>query len=570
MLLLLKATFSLAADIEVINSQCYERILSDMEISSEDVKNYEKVFEFIQKGRFDKADKRIKEIKSNVLMGHVLAEKYLSAGYNSNFRELKSWLENYHDHPQAWKILNLLRRKKGKNDIMPDLEALGLVYKQKYYSPYSWFNEDYTLTQPQNAKYLRQKVNEFRGYLNKGTTKRARLLLENATFRKIMPNKNYDVMSGTLALVYFLDNEDVLAAKWAEKASRRSKDETATWIGGLASYRMKKYKNALAFFEKLGDLEGGDEWLKAAGAYWAYRSYDKLGNGDKALVWLKKASQSPRTFYGILANYKLGQEIEYNWKTEAYLNDFTKDDYIEGIMSSTSMKRAILLLKAKNKDLAFQEIRGFYKNMPDNQQEVALFIAKQYKMHYLGIEISNHLRNSGKVYDEIAYPLPDWKPKGGWKVDKALVWGLVRQESAFWPTVKSGAGAIGLMQLMPDTAYHVTKVRDNKALHNIGRNLEVGQMYMNYLSEKPFIEGNLFFLTMAYNAGPGNLLKWQKKMKYNNDPLMFIETIPARETRLYVKRVMANYWIYDTRLGNQNQSLEQVANNQWPTRVRTY
>lgn len=51
----------------------------------------------------------------------------------------------------------------------------------------------------------------------------------------------------------------------------------------------------------------------------------------------------------------------------------------------------------------------------------------------------------------------------------------------------------------------------------------------------------------AYNAGPGNLAKWKKNTRYGNDPLLFIEAIPSSETRIYIERVTANYWIYNAR-----------------------
>ena len=71
-------------------------------------------------------------------------------------------------------------------------------------------------------------------------------------------------------------------------------------------------------------------------------------------------------------------------------------------------------------------------------------------------------------------------------------------------------------------------------------------------------------MLVAYNAGPGNLYKWLKTIKDNNDPLLFIELVPSRETRLYIERVMANYWIYQMRLGENPQTLQEVSQNTWP------
>ena len=94
--------------------------------------------------------------------------------------------------------------------------------------------------------------------------------------------------------------------------------------------------------------------------------------------------------------------------------------------------------------------------------------------------------------------------------------------------------------------------------------MAVGQRYVHYLLEKDYINGNLFYLMTAYNAGPGNLLKWEKKANYNDDPLLFIEIIPARETRLYIERVMANYWIYQSRFEQELTGIDALINGQWP------
>jgi soluble lytic murein transglycosylase-like protein len=165
--------------------------------------------------------------------------------------------------------------------------------------------------------------------------------------------------------------------------------------------------------------------------------------------------------------------------------------------------------------------------------------------------------------------LPKWSDEQDWKVDKALILALIRQESAFKDNATSKAGARGIMQLMPNTAYHISgdktvKKQKNKLL-NLDFNLSLGQKYVSYLLSKPFIEGNLFYMLTAYNGGPGNLLKWKKNARFYDDPLLFIEVIPSAETRIYIERVMANYWIYNMRFGNKNHTLEQLADGKWPT-----
>lgn len=551
----------------ITDGEGYEKILGFLYVSRDDVTTYKKIFRAIENQNFNEADDLVKDLNNDILMGHVLAEKYLSKKYKSKYIELKIWLEKYDDLPQAAKIRRLAMSK-GQKEGLTELSESQEV---RIYSPYSWFNNQYVNLNPKNRDYVRKKVGEFRKNINQGKTRAAKAILEDKTLRMLIPNKEYDAMSATLATVYFLDNEDRMALQWVTKAASRSQDATAYWIGGLASWRLKNYKTAASYFGKLGSLSDNDEWLVSAGAYWAYRSNMRLKNTKEANKWLKIASKYKRTFHGILANYNLGSPLDYNWSGDSYLNDFSNYDYISELMASPAIRRAVILVHAKRTDLAERELRADFDNMSDKQKEAAMYIANECELHSLCISISNKLKKDDKAvfYDNLAYPAPDWKPKNGWKVDRTLVLALVRQESAFMPKAGSGAGAKGLMQLMPNTAFHITKdkslKKDYTPLLNKEYNLEVGQRYVNYLMEKSFINDNLFFLTTAYNAGPGNLIKWQKKMNYDDDPLMFIETLPARETRIYIERVMANFWIYNAKFDSEHKSLEQLSVGQWPT-----
>jgi soluble lytic murein transglycosylase-like protein len=129
-------------------------------------------------------------------------------------------------------------------------------------------------------------------------------------------------------------------------------------------------------------------------------------------------------------------------------------------------------------------------------------------------------------------------------------------------------GATGLMQIMPATARYIAQKHEIKlgqnALKNPDINVALGQSYLQELLKTPEVSNNLFFLAVAYNAGPGNLAKWQKSVDFKNDPLLFIETIPARETRNYVEQVMASYWIYRALAGKSPASAFAVAQGHWP------
>ena len=170
--------------------------------------------------------------------------------------------------------------------------------------------------------------------------------------------------------------------------------------------------------------------------------------------------------------------------------------------------------------------------------------------------------------EKTRYPLPDWKPEDNWQLDKALVYAFVRQESCFNHRAESAVGALGLMQIMPATAKEVANTLqcENKTrkLKNPEYNLRLGQAYLKKLLDLPQIQNNLMKLAVAYNAGPGNLNRWEKKMNYQEDPLLFVETIPSKETRAFVERILVNYWIYLSLTGMDIPSLDEIVSGHWP------
>ena len=125
------------------------------------------------------------------------------------------------------------------------------------------------------------------------------------------------------------------------------------------------------------------------------------------------------------------------------------------------------------------------------------------------------------------------------------------------------------MQLMPATANYVAgkdtfRGKQRDGLYEPPTNLSLGQRYLQYLMGKSFVQNDLFRLAVAYNAGVGNLTKWRKRGALSSDPLMFIETLPVLETRLFIEGVLANFWLYRQQLGQPTPSLTDLVHNTWP------
>jgi len=155
-------------------------------------------------------------------------------------------------------------------------------------------------------------------------------------------------------------------------------------------------------------------------------------------------------------------------------------------------------------------------------------------------------------------------------LDRALLLALIRQESRFKARAKSHAGARGLMQIMPQTAAFVSGDRSfskrygRDQLLDAETNLVLGQKYLGLLMSEKYFNKNLILALAAYNGGPGNVRRWHRELEDVNDPLLFIESLPAPETRGYIHKVMTNLWIYRNRLQQEATSQRILAAESWP------
>lgn len=164
------------------------------------------------------------------------------------------------------------------------------------------------------------------------------------------------------------------------------------------------------------------------------------------------------------------------------------------------------------------------------------------------------------------YPMPKWTPSSGYQVEPALLFAIMREESQFNPQAQSAKGAMGVMQLMPSTAQAMARhinIAGSSAEPAVS--MALGQQYIKQLMEQPLIQNNMVYVLAAYNAGPAMVQKWHDSGKYNNDPLLFVESIPFAGTRDYVVNVMGNYWVYAGLFGGDaNASIVEMAHGTWP------
>ena len=144
-------------------------------------------------------------------------------------------------------------------------------------------------------------------------------------------------------------------------------------------------------------------------------------------------------------------------------------------------------------------------------------------------------------------------------LDRAWVYGLIRQESRFIIDARSGVGASGLMQVMPSTAQYVAKkigLTDfvQAMLNDLRTNIVLGANYMSMVLASA--DGSQPLASAAYNAGPGRARNWRATLSGPMEGAIFAESIPYAETRSYVKNVLANATNYAALFDNKPQSLK--------------
>lgn len=534
-------------------------------LSPSDITTYQRIFKAHETGDIKTAQKLTSKLNNKILLGYVLYDKYFSKYYRTKKQEITDWLKSYKDLAVATDIYELGRQKKAK---LPTRPPKGIFGGRAGTCSAVFRPEPIDLLRDRKFSYLsrerRQKatkiMKQITNHINNGRTLNARRLIESKDAKNLFSYDDHDAARTALAFSYFIDGEDDLGYKFITNVLKNSGDSIpqAHWVAGLISWRQNHIQQAAQHFTDAANHPKTYPFLESAASLWAARSYLKLGQHEKVGDYLEKATQHPRLFYGILAMRLLAQDLDHVWDKPTQPNDDVHADF-----SHPALNRFYALTQVGKKEWAHKELSKLYLEADEEARGILLMISQQ---NNFDIDL---LSVVGATKDGLTrYPAPNWAPKDGWKVDKALVYAFVRQESCFNQRAESSAGALGLMQIMPDTGRELAKQLSypfqKKLLKEPEYNLSLGQNYLLHLMSLPAVGNNILFLSIAYNAGPGNLIKWKKKMKYNNDPLLFLESIPSKETRSFTERIIVNYWIYRNLMGQPLPSLDMTATGTWP------
>ena len=540
-------------------------------LSADDAQRYAQAFELQAIGAVTRADKVLARIEDKLILSHVMADRYLRQK-RPRYRDLAAWLRTNRGHPDAGRIYRLARQIKPKRTRSPARPrvARGTIGAERF--PPAPYASRKNLTRKQRRQVTRLK-RIMRNNLKRGFVTKTERMLAWGNVKRLFDRFEFDQARANVAAAWYYQGKDKKAYKLASVSIARSGDRLpiSHWTAGLSAWRMKRYEQCARHFITLANAPGISGWIVAGGAYWAARAYKKLGRSDETRAWLKKAADHPQTLYGVLARSRLGMPLAFEAEPAPL-----DADAIEAIAAVSPGRRALALIEIGQSHRAEQELLGFRGWRLAGLSDSLLSLARHAALPSLGLKLSKRLAErdgeGGKTrhLPISSFPVPPWGADREGKIDRALLFAFMRQESDFNTFARSHVGARGLMQIMPGTARELTRRRIRaRDLYDPELSVELGQRYLTQLLSHRAVRGNLLRLIASYNSGPGNVNYWRKKMmKFGNDPLLYIETLPSLETRLFVRRVLTNLWLYRHRFGQSAPSLDAMLKGEFPNYKR--
>jgi len=329
----------------------------------------------------------------------------------------------------------------------------------------------------------------------------------------------------------------------------------ARWRIGWVHYRNGRFDAAAGSFATLAGLT--KDATRDGALYWQARALGRAGKTPAAReIYQRIVRREPNGYYAMWAETQLGGRrpdklmLDPTAPPPPQVSLPTPPD----VPDPFHLDRALELGLAGVFDLACQELDALDRDN-DGNREVSRFVFAAYQAvdGYTYVlrrlrKSSGELGLSASERERLLYPLAFWsivQPQGDrLGIDPLLVEALMRQESLFDPQARSHANARGVMQLLPSTAKAVAGDSDSEPdLYHPETNIDLGTRYLRNLLVR--FDFDPLKALAAYNGGESAVDKWQRR--YGDlDPDEFVESITYRETRDYVKKVVANYRKYSS------------------------
>jgi soluble lytic murein transglycosylase len=330
--------------------------------------------------------------------------------------------------------------------------------------------------------------------------------------------------------------------------------EAEFFAGWIALSYLKNPALADGHFARLKDLSQSPI-TQARALYWRGRAADAAGDPLAGQLFFAEAARFPTTFYGQLGATRAGQ-TKISLDRDPVITSSARAEF-EG---RDAVRAARLLANLGNREGFRTFVTSLSLSLPDAVSEAQLVdLALGQGDQELAMRVVRNGAKRGFILPERGYPIRTPPGGGVGRPESALVLGITRQESSFDPLARSGAGALGMMQLMPATAKVIARRSGlgSGRLEDPDYNMMVGSAYLGQLVDQ--FSGSYVLATAAYNAGPGRPTQWTglcgDPRSTETDPLDFIECIPFSETRDYVMRVLEATQVYRARLNGGSAAL---------------
>ncbi|MDR1826112.1 MAG: lytic transglycosylase domain-containing protein [Rickettsiales bacterium] len=532
-----------------------------MILSEKDAQTYAEIFKFQGKGRYDKAKKLESEIEDRILMGDVLYQRYMAKDYYSSGAEVKDWMDKYYKHPGAEAIFKL-SKKKGVPARYPSLPKIANAKTEP-----GAFNESWTAKKYYG--WAGHSVGRCQSAIKKRNFKTAESILNDKKFIKNADETDWGRLAGRLAFAHYTRGNFDSAMEWGIKSAEKN-SEFGLWTAGLLSFKNGDFKTSRKYFEKMLALDHINTNRKIEAAFWAGRAAWENGDNSAARKhWRFAMTARPAAFYGAMSATMLGGRPRYSFYEVAI-----SGDEIDELMKTKYGKSALALIQIDQKELAESHLKYLItKDAPDGILHAVHALSASEELPRAALHVAPVIKErdileiDNNVILTASFPLPQWEPRGGWNIDRALLFAIARQESRFKTNAKSRAGATGLLQLMPGTARLTANKRGVRIsaldLTKAEDSMFLGQHHVKDLFALENVDNNIIKMLVSYNAGNGRLKGFEKNFE-TDDPLLYIESFPATETRQYVKSVMSNLWLYRARLDQPSDDLDDLARGIWP------
>jgi soluble lytic murein transglycosylase len=303
------------------------------------------------------------------------------------------------------------------------------------------------------------------------------------------------------------------------------------------------WKAALAAIRKMGDKQRGDSrWT-----YFEARLLELTGDKAGAQAAYQRAAREPQ-FHGFLAADRINQPYALcPWIPH------DSDAAKAAVARDPALVRAMALYRIDRAGWAQREWDDALSSFDDTQRRLAVEVAQDNSWFDRAVFSLGKTPDEQRLY-ELRFPLHHdatiRREAAKNKLDPAWIAAEIRAESVFNPNARSGANAMGLMQVLPGTGMIVARQvgvpwGGAQSLYDPDTNIVLGSAYLRQLLDK--YGGQPYFAIAGYNAGPAPLARWQSQ-RPAMDPDFWIETISYKETREYVARVLAFSTVYDWRL----------------------